>query len=236
MTDKETRFNQLYPEIKRLVERRQSTWRLTTLAWEDVSAIIIERIWAQFHLYDPEQPLDRWVNTVATNAIKNLLRQNLYKTAKPCDSANPYGARCSYNLGCGRCRWTETHGSGSGLQDASCQFYAKWLAKKQTKFAISTPLSIENHIDESHSIQSDFVDIDAKKKMIDEKIMQHLNREEAAIYKLLFIEHQDEEQVGLLMGYKKQANSNVRGYSQIRAIKIKIKEIARQIIIEEGAT
>lgn len=233
MDPKEVLFKKHYEEIKQLVERRKSTWRLTTIAWEDVSATLIERIWTKFHLYDPEQPLDRWVNTVITRGIRNLLRDNLYRVAKPCNAANAYGAPCAYNLGCGRCAWTEKNGSGSGLQDSSCQFYANWEKKKQTKFAISTPLSIENHIDESHSIQSDFLDIDGAKAIIDKKIIPRLSEEEGKIYRMLFIENMDAQEVGKIMGYKKQTNSKVQGYLQIRAAVIKIKRIAKDIISEE---
>jgi len=234
MDNKEALFKTNYKEIERLVERRKTTWRLTTIAWEDVSATIIERIWANFDSYDSSKPLDRWVNKLITNTIHNLLRDNLYRVAKPCNAANAYGAPCSYNLGCGRCAWTEKNGSGSGMQDASCQFYAKWEKKKQAKFAISTPLSIENHIDESHNIQSDFLDIDKAKVVIDEKIMEHLSKDEAKIYRLLFIEHKNPEEVGKIMGYKKQSNSDVHGYLQIRAATIKFKQIAKEIISEEG--
>lgn len=234
MDSKEAFFKENYEEIKKLVEKRRATWRLTTLAWEDVSAILIERIWTQFHLYDPTKPLDRWVNTLITNTLHNLLRDNLYRVAKPCNAANAYGAPCAYNLGCGRCAWTEKNGSGSGMQDSSCAFYAKWEKKKQAKFAIATPLSIENHTDESHSIQSDFLDIDRAKSVIDSKILSHLSSEEAKIYNLLFIQHLDEKKVGEIMGYKKQSNSDICGYLQIRAATIKIKKVARQIISEEG--
>lgn len=228
MESKEALFKKHYPEIKRLVDNRQSSWKLTTVAWEDVSAVIIERIWNKFDLYEPSKPLDRWVNTVITNAIANILRQNLWKTARPCVAATAYGNCCVYNMGSNRCSWTK-----SGLQDSTCHFFANWEKKKQAKFAISTPLSIENHTDESHSIQEDFLDIDKAKRIIDEKIMPRLSKDDAKIYRMLYIEHMEMEDVGIKMGYKKTTETMPAGYLQIRSAVLRIKQITKEIINEE---
>lgn len=232
MDNKEALFNELYPEISRIIERRRGGWTLSTMPWEDASAHLMEKIWANFDKYDPERPLDRWVNTVVTHAIMNLLRDNLVKHSRPCVAASAYGCACAFNRGGDLCGWTK-----SGIQDSSCKFLAKWLKKKHAKFAISTPLSIENHTDEYYTKPGEIVTeewIADKKKIIDSKIARRLSKEEGKIYKLLFIQGLEEKEVGEKMGYKKQTNSEVRGYLQIRAAKIKIREVAEQIISEEG--
>lgn len=239
--NKDSFFSEHYKDFCFWIERRRPKWRaISVLEFDDVKSILLSRIYQQLDLYDEKRPLDRWTNTVISNGIRNLLRDNVYRDARPCISGkapgcgggSSYGSGCAYNQGDNKCGWTK-----SGLQDSSCAFYAKWMAKKQTKFAISAPLSIENHLDEYHTQPGEIVTeewVDEKKKLIDSKILGRLNKEEARIYKLLFIKHLEEEQVGEKMGYKKQANSDVKGYSQIRAIKIKIRQVAEQIISEEG--
>lgn len=229
MDETEKLFKLHYPEIKRLIEKRQASWRLSTLPWEDASSIILERIWRKFGLYDPTEPLDRWVNTVITNAIYNLLRDGLYKTARPCIAATCYGNACAFNLGGTKCGWTQ-----SGEQDSTCRFYAEWERKKKSKFAISTPLSIENHIDESHNMQCDFVDVERAKKIIDDNIKRRLTKDEYKIYVLMYIKNLDIKEVGKKMGYKKQGDNSVPGYLQIRSARLKIEEVSRQILSEHG--
>lgn len=226
----EARFNVAVPELKAIIERRRNSWHVTSIMeWADVSSILLTRLYQKFHLYDPEQPLDRWANTVISNAINNLLRNNVFRTARPCISATPYGANCSYNLGGDLCGWTP-----SGKQCSQCSFFKAWEQKKQFKHAISVPLSIENHIDESHSLQNDFVDIDKAKEVIDEKIIVKLDREEAKIYRFLYIKGMSMEEVGKKLGYKKQKNSDIPGYLILRSAISKFKILAKEIIDEEG--
>jgi RNA polymerase sigma factor (sigma-70 family) len=236
--DKDAFFSENYEQFCIWVERRRSKWRATSvLEFDDVKNILLARIYQQLHRYDEKRPLDRWTNTVISNGVRNLLRDNVYRDARPCISGkapgfgggSSYGQNCAYNLGDGQCGLTK-----SGLQDCSCKFFAEWHRKKQIKFAITAPLSIENHIDESHSHHLDFMDIDAKKKLIDVKIIPRLSKEEAKIYTLLFIQNMEEKEVGEKMGYIKHSNNPIPGYLQIRAAKIKIKQVARQILSEDG--
>jgi len=229
MDETEALFKLHYSEIKKLIDKRQSSWRLSTLPWEDASAIILEKIWRNFQSYDVKQPLDRWVNTVITNAIHNLLRDGLYKTARPCIAATCYGNCCAYNLGNNKCGWTK-----SGEQDSSCRFYADWERKKKAKFSVATPLSIENHVNESHNMQCDFVDIENAKKVIDENIQRRLTQDEYRIYVLLFVKNLEPEEVGKKMGYKRHGDNGVPGYLQIRNARLKIEEVSKQILSEQG--
>jgi hypothetical protein len=232
MDQTEALFNAHYPEIQRLIDKRQSSWRLSTLPWEDASIIILEHIWRNFGSYDTARPLDRWVNTVITNTINNLLRDGLYKTARPCIAATCYGNSCAYNLGGTKCGWTK-----SGEQDSSCRFYAEWERKKKNKFAVANPLSIENHVDESHNMQCDFVDVENAKKVLDENIKRRLTKEEYRMYVLLFVKNLEPKVVGKKMGFKKKDENNkdeIPGYLQIRNARLKIEEVSKQILSEQG--
>lgn len=235
--DKDALFKENYATLCGLVRKRRGSWKATSvMEFEDLESVLLTRIYQQLHLYDVNRPLDKWANTVISNAIMNILRDRIYRDSRPCISGSApgfsmgssYGRGCACNMGGDSCSFT-----ASKIQDSSCSFYAAWLKKKAAKFAVSTPLSIENHIDESHNIQSDFVDYEGAKKVIDEKIVNHLNKEEAKIYRLLYIEHLSQEEVGRRMGFKKQKNSSVAGYLQIRTCILKFKDLSRTIIEQE---
>lgn len=244
--DLEKRFKEASVEIQELINKRRNSWKLTSVMdFSDVSQEILAYIWKSFPQYDPSQPLDRWANTVITTQLKNLLRNHLYRDSKPCVAASSYGSPCVYNTGGTGCRWTKENpkGSGSGIQDYSCWAYAKWLSKKRDKQAIMSPTSLDDTGTDSNPMTSlhdrlpansnEFLDYEGPKKVIDEKIMPHLNKEEAKIYRLLIIEGLDEVVVGRRMGYKKQKNSKIPGYLQIREAKMLFVKLAKRIIDEE---
>lgn len=227
----EALFKVHYAEILAMVERRRHSWILTSIVeWQDVSSIVMTRIWKNFGKYDPTQPLDKWVNTVTTNALKNLGRQHLYKHARPCVSASgAYGTPCVFNRGGNACSKTP-----SKIQCAECPLFAKWQAKKEAQFNVSTPLSLENHTDESKNRINDTVDISAAKTVIDAKIMASLDRREARLYRYLYIKNLTPEQAGKKMRFKLQKNSKIPGYLIIRKFEEKVVELAKEIIAAEG--
>lgn len=247
MDDLEQRFKEASTELQQLINKRRSSWKLTSvMEYDDVASIILAAIWDNFKSYDPNQPLDRWANTVITNQIHNLLRKHLYKNSKPCLAAGSYGAPCVFNMGGNGCRWTKENpkGSGSGIQDCSCWAFARWTKKKREKQAILSPVSLDNTGTDSDPILSlheqlpsnpaIFFDYDKPKQVIDEKIMPQLNKEEAKIYRLLYIEKLDMKVVGKRMGYKKQKNSKIPGYLILREAKMRFTQLAREIIEKEN--
>lgn len=226
----EQRFNLVAADLKALIEKRRGTWRaFSIMEWEDVASILLTRIYQQFHLYDIARPLDRWANTVISHTISNLLRDKLYKTARPCVAANSYGAPCSFNIGGDKCSWTP-----SGKQCGECKFFARWEKKKKNKFAISTPLSMEHHVNEAHSMPDDSIDIDGAKKLLDVNIARRLSKEEGKIYILLYINNLTMEEAAQKMGFKKTGESDMKAYLRVRTASIKIKEVAMQILSESG--
>lgn len=245
--DLEKRFKEAVPLLQELINKRRNSWTLTSvMEFQDVASIILTNLYQNFRMYDPTRPLDRWANTVISNRLHNLIRDNLVRYLKPCLAANSYGACCSFNLGGNKCAWTKTDGSGSGIQDSSCKFYAAWEKKKQAKHAIATPLSLDDEgpdPDSSTSLHStlpsdpgNFIDFEDAKKVIDREIVKKLNKEEATVYRLLYIKHLEPAAVGKKMGYKKQQNSDIPGYLTLRKLSAKFENLAQQIIRKEGLT
>ena len=237
----EKRFTESVPILQGLISKRKNSWTLTSvMEFQDVESIILTKLYRNFRLYDPMQPLDRWANTVITNELKNLVRNHVVSHLKPCFAANSYGAKCAFNEGQNQCGWTK-----SGIQDSSCRFYANWEKKKKVKSQIASPLSLDaplgnddtsdlslGHITASPA--GGFIDFEGSKKVIDIKVIALLTKEEAKIYRLLYIRHLTPEQVGKKMGYRKQANSDVPGYIRIKKIMNKVRALAEQIIYSEG--
>lgn len=230
----EVLFKQFYPEIKVLVAKRRASWVLSSEPWEDVSSKLTTHVWQKIHLYDPKRPFDRWCNTLISHRIINILRDNLYKHAKPCISAGPAGGRCVYNKGEDQCAWTK-----SGLQCAQCPIFAAWQKKKESKHNINATLSLEHHTDEVHARPHDWVNTDEVKKVIDVKIIPFLSKDEAVVYRLLYIRNWPMKKVGKKMGYKIQGaetKKSIPGYQRLIKMVAKFRQISRQIIEEENLT
>ena len=62
-------------------------WNLKSLSWidyDDVAQIIRIHIHKKWHLYNQEKPIGPWLNTLISNQIKNLIRNNYANLSKPC--------------------------------------------------------------------------------------------------------------------------------------------------------
>jgi RNA polymerase sigma factor (sigma-70 family) len=197
------------------------------MAWEDVESILITRIYRKLALYDPAKPFENWANRLISHAISSLLRDHLYKHSRPCLTANPYGGECAFNLGGDRCGFTASH-----VQCQECPLYAKWAAKKEVAHNLNSSLPLDSHMQEVQNMQSEFVDYDTAKPIMDARIMSRLNPHEAQIYKLLFIDNLSMEQVSKRLKYKAHTNSQVN--QVLRKMVIRFKQIARTILEEEG--
>lgn len=217
-------FEERLPVITKEIAKRKARYVLTTLPWEDVVQILLIRLFTKYHLYDPKKSeFTHWCNTVITNAIKNVLRNNLTKWSRPCILG------CTYNLGEEFCGYTK-----SGKQCEECPLYAEWKRKKYNHFAIQQAFTLEAHIQEVDNIQNDFLDIEDRKKIIDKKIQAKLNAHEYKIYEMLYIKNMTEKEVGTLLNYKVLENSDIPGYQIISKAKKKFVAAAKQVIEEEN--
>lgn len=175
-------FNELLPVIERQIDNRRRKWRWTTMDWLDVRQILLIRVWTKIGLYDSRKgPFEHWVNRLISNALVIVQRDNMLKFARPCIR----NGGCFFNLGGTHCGYTT-----NGLQCNACPLYAKWEQTKQSEHNIKTSLAMEHHSQEVNNIQSDFIDIEAKKVLIDKRMMQLLKTPwERKVYKVLYIDH-----------------------------------------------
>lgn len=174
-------FEEQVPLIQKAIGQRKRKWTLTTMEFADASQIMMIRVWKKYHLFDPAKaPFEHWLNRLLTNAIKTLLRDHLLRWQRPCIR----DGGCVHNLGMGHCSYTV-----NGNQCTLCPLYAEWKAKKEGEYNVRSSLTLENHSQEVSNLQDDFLDIEAAKKVIDERMLKRLTPWERRIYKALHIKH-----------------------------------------------
>lgn len=85
MPDKQP-FEEVAGFIQGEIAKRRSKWRMTNvIEWDDVAQLLLVRAYNKYHLYNPDKsPLQHWLNTLISNALKNLLRDTLLKSCRPC--------------------------------------------------------------------------------------------------------------------------------------------------------
>lgn len=181
-------FEEAYPEIAAIVAKRRRDWTyLSILPWEDVSQILLIRLYTKWDHYRPDKApkMEHWVNTVITHALANLRRDNSLRYARPCiGGGKTNGKSCAYNQGGDSCAYTK-----SGLQCAECPLYAEWVKKRQPVFHIQSSVALENHQQEVSNIQDDFIDSEQIKGALDVAMLSELTRWEGKVYKCLFQRH-----------------------------------------------
>jgi RNA polymerase sigma factor (sigma-70 family) len=218
-------FEEMIPAAMVEINKRRNGWTLSSIAFEDVSQILLIRAFNKYHTFIPEKgEFSHWINRLISNALTNILRDNLQKFSRPCIQG------CTHNLGDNSCSYTK-----SGLQCIECPLYKKWKNKKEQEFNIKQSLPLENHFQEVNNMQSDFIDIEESKRMLDEKIESSLTIQEYRIYHLLFTEHKTMDEVGKILKFKKPDGNGTPGYQTIHKARQKIIKVARKIVMEEGA-
>ena len=222
-------FEDSVVEISGLIDKRKSSWRLQNPEWEDVKQIILIKIWKKFDQYDENRPLENWANVVITRSIINLLRDNIYKSARPCISVDVYGNPCVYNMGDNTCSFTK-----SGIQCGECKAYANWQKKKESQANLGAPVSLEDHEDESNNLQSDFLDIEATKEKIDAILLKRLNTWDKNLYQYMYIDHLSEAKVFKKLKVEYTKTSKARLAPQIAKARKRFKIAIKQIIEEIG--
>lgn len=217
-------FDEMIPAAMVEINKRRNGWTLSSLAFEDVSQMLLIRAFNKYETFNPEKgEFSHWINRLISNAMINILRDNLQKFTRPCAQG------CQFNLGDSACGFTS-----NGKQCEECPLFRKWKRKKESEYNIKQGLSLDAHIREVNNIQNDFIDIDDYKRMLDEKMPEYLTVQELRIYKLLFTEHKTMEEVGKALGFKRASNSSVSGYQTIHKARKKIVNVAKKIILEEG--
>lgn len=186
-------FQEVYDIVREAVYKRRHKWtyQLSWMDFDDVASIIMEHLYRKWHLYDPKQPLLNWVNRVATNKIINLARDNYNTYLPPC-------ASCVCNMGDDSCSIYE-------IQSEVCPVFKKWVdTKKRESYNINIPLSTENHQAELSDMSIDHLDYAALIPKLEVQAKKILTTREQAVFKLLFVEKNKEEEITKKLNYKTQ--------------------------------
>lgn len=202
------KFEDVIDEIDNEICKRRAKWNLTALAWmdfDDVAQIIRIHIYKKWDLYQHPKPLAPWVNTVISNQMRNLIRNNYGNYCRPCLS-------CAAAEGSDLC-------SIFVKQCSACPLYANWEKTKKGAYDAKLPVALENHSQEVYNMQQDTIDIEKTSKNLHNKMATILKPAEWKVYKLLYIENQNEEDVAKLMGFRTSEVGRKQGYKQIKNIK-----------------
>jgi hypothetical protein len=223
-------FEDCIATINEELLKRKSKWRLTAIAWmdyDDVSQKIRLHIFKKWNQWDQRRPLKPWINTIITNQITNLIRNNYTSFAKPC-------AQCKHNQGGDMC---EIYGQ----QSSSCDIFSKWEKGKKNAANINMPLSVDSLAYDSDSgkhISFDIKDENPFMNYVDKienfhiKMSEKLSIVEWKIYNYIYIENKTEIDTAKLMGYKTSEKNRSPGYKQIKKIKNKIFKIAKEVVFD----
>lgn len=173
-------FEEAYPQIKKIVWSRKGAWTyISLMEWQDVSAILIERVWTKWETFKPDKgPLENWVNTVVTRALLNLRRDLLLRWSRPCLKG------CTHNLGGDSCEVTK-----SRTQCAECPLYADWEKTRKHQFNIKSTVALENHSQEVSNMPHESFDVEAMKTLVDGQMKANLTTWEYRVYHSLYVRH-----------------------------------------------
>lgn len=192
------------------------------MSFDDVRQLILIRIWENYDSFNPNKgKFLHWVNRVISNSFINILRDNYMSFQRPCL------AGCIHNVGEDNCDRTP-----SGKQCEECPIYKDWKKRRGARFNVKQTLPLENHAQESESRVCTNVDVAEWKVLIDKKIRPKLTRHEWALYKQIYIDGKDENEVGAASGYKSSGRLGA-GYQIILKLRKKVLALSRQIINDE---
>lgn len=219
-------------EIDLEIKKRRGKWFLDSLAWfdfEDVEQIIKAHIHKKWHQWDQSRSLKPWINKIITNQMKNILRNNYSNFVRPCLNC-PFNQSCATKDGgeASLCGFTKT-----GLQDSSCPLYAKWEKTKKSAYGIKMALTLENHTNEVQAMEDNNFNIMDAQDKLNFFMKKELSEKQFLVYKLLFIDNKDEEEVAGEMGYKTSEKGRKAGYKQIKNLKKIFKQKAQEILDKE---
>lgn len=221
-------FEDRFDDIKREVEKRRSKWYLTSISYidfDDAAQIVFTHVHEKWHLWDQSLQLEPWLNTVISNQIKNIARNNYGIYARPCINC-PFNE--GYDNNVNLCAFTS-----SGEQCAQCPLYARWVKNKQSAYNIKIPLAYDFHSNECGDTPVEHCDLDSSVNRLHSEMKKRLNSRFYAAYEMLFVQNVPEEEVARFMGYKTTEKNMKAGYKQIRKLKIRFLDLAKKILQEE---
>ena len=222
---KKATYEELSDTIDLEIKKRRGKWRLSSLAWidfNDVEQIIRVHLYKKWDQWDQSRPLLPWINKIITNQLKNILRNYYHNFVKPCvncpfnQSQTDEGELCGFTK--------------SGLQDKSCPLFLKWSKVKKFAYDVKMPVPLENIPVEMGDMKENSVDVERGINKVHVIMKDYLSERQFTIYDMLFIQHLDEEEVALKMGYKTSEKGRKAGYKQIKNLKKTFKEKVLKIL------
>lgn len=219
----------MYEKIDAVIKKKKSKWRLKAITWfdfDDIEQIIKLHIYKKWHLWDQSRPIEPWVNRVATNQIRNLIRNNYTSFVKPCLS-------CPFNLSKGiELNYEDSCGfTSDGTQSRECPLYAKWEKVKKNAYDIKMTVSLENHSNYYMSVESDVTfDYSEMENKLHALMREHLNDKHFFIYKMFFIDNLPDKEIAKILNFKTSEKNRTAGYKQIKNLKNIFQKKAAELI------
>ena len=216
------KFDDCIEKIDLEINKRRSRWNLTALSWmdfDDVSQIIRIHIFKKWHLYDQSKSLAPWINTLISNQIKNLIRNNYGNYCRPC-------LKCAAAESDSLCYIY-------GTQCSSCPLFAQWEKTKKAAYLTKLPTPLESVQQETEKLELQEFDFNTVLKRLNLKLKKVLKSNEWTVYENLYLKNKTEQEVAKILGYKTSEKNRSPGYKQIKNIKKSIIEKAKEIISED---
>ena len=218
---KKLKFEDCIESIDAEINKRRGRWNLTALSWmdfDDVSQIIRVHIFKKWHLYDQSKSLAPWINTLISNQIKNLIRNNYGNYCRPC-------LKCAAAESDSLCYIY-------GTQCSACPLFAQWEKTKKAAYLTKLPTPLESVEHEMENIELSDFDFDTVLKRLNSKLKVVLKPNEWVVYENLYLNNKSEQEVAKILGYKTSEKNRSPGYKQIKNIKKSIIDKAKEIVAE----
>lgn len=218
MKRKKKKFEDLYDVIDQVIKKRKNKWKLNAITWfdfEDIEQIIKLHIYKKWHLWDQTRAIEPWVNRIATNQIRNIIRNNYTAYAKPCLSCSFNQNKNGENSGEFSCGFTK-----SRLQCNECPLYAKWEKVKKPAYDVKITVSLENHKNYFSNVETgETYDYKLAEKRLHDLMRANLSDKHFFIYKMFFIDQLPDEEISKILRFKTNERNRKAGYKQMKNLK-----------------
>lgn len=215
-------FEDKIEEIEELLSKSRNHWHLDavpSMDYDDVCQIIRRHIYEKWHLWDQKRNFGPWCRTVIRNQIRNELRNNYGRFAKPC-------LGCPHYVSEDECAFTK-----SKKQDSSCDLYAEWEKKKKRIHDVKLPLSMENRVINNSTDLYNELNYKKSSDNLHEKVLKKIpNSQQKKIYSLLYVEGKSDQEVAEEMNFKPESGRKNARYKQIENLKARFISLAKQVL------
>lgn len=212
-------FEEMHGEIDAAISRCHSRWKLKAISWmdfDDVKQIIKLHVYNKWKMWDQSRPIGPWINSLASNQIRNILRNVYVSYIKPC-------ASCPFNQNKSLLDHSQDQSCGftpSKTQCSECPLYAKWEKTKKNAYDLKIPVALENHKNYHSSLVDDApIDLLAGESRLHFLMKEKLSDRHFFIYKMFFIDCLTDEQVAKFLNFRTSEKGRKAGYKQIKNLK-----------------